>query len=80
MYATHPIPSTGASQCALILEHLQRFPGQWCSMPMLATVSGSYAVATRVSELRKQGHVIEQKNEREGNKIKSFYRIVEGGN
>lgn len=73
----HPSPSTGASQCGKILELLQLVRGCWVAMPYLAAASGSYAVATRVSELRKQGHVIEQKNEREGNKIKSFYRIVE---
>lgn len=73
---THPSPTIGASQCDKILACLEAVPGQWCPMPTLVEVSGAYAIATRISELRKRGHVIEHKPEREGTKLHSFYRLI----
>jgi hypothetical protein len=65
------------SQNELVLERLRRTPGQWVAMPALVEVSGSYVVHSRVADLRKAGWPIEQKNERAGRQIHSFYRYAE---
>jgi hypothetical protein len=57
----------GKSQCELILARLALTPGQWVPMPELAEHSGAYAVHSRISDLRKNGHNIEHKNEWDGN-------------
>lgn len=68
----------GTSQCELIMDVLVVEKGKWVGMPTLAHFSGAYAVHSRVAELRKRGHVIEQRSERDGRKVRSFYRLVEG--
>jgi hypothetical protein len=47
-------------------------------MPDLATASGGYAVHSRIAELRKAGHAIENQVERraDGKRV-SRYRLVE---
>ena len=47
-------------------------------MPELAQASGAFAVHSRVSDLRSWGHVVEQRSVRDGRKVRSFYRLVEG--
>lgn len=67
---------TTPTQADLILAELQRQSGQWVAMPELWRVSGAFAVHSRISDLRHQGHVIDQKCE--GDKPrKSFYRLVQ---
>lgn len=47
----------------------------WLSLPQLVNVSGGYAVHSRVADLRKRGHDIEQTSVRRGGKVHSFYRL-----
>lgn len=77
MTSTHPVHATGQTQCHLILCRLREAQGSWVCMPELVGCSGSYVVATRVSNLRKLGHMIDCKVEREEGKARSFYRIIE---
>lgn len=65
------------SQCDKILACLRETPGQWVAMPDLVLASASFNIHSRISDLRKRGHNIEQHDERDGRKIKSFYRVME---
>lgn len=63
------------TQAAAILDELRRNAGQWVSLPRLHEVSGAYAVHSRVSDLRADGHVIEVRQE--GHRPRrSWYRLV----
>ena len=75
MITNHTSESSGISQCDAILSELQRSNGEWVAMPHLASISGSYNVHSRVSDLRKAGHNVEQRNERKGRMHHSFYRL-----
>lgn len=68
----------GYTQCGAILARLEAAGGDWVPMPELAVASGAFAVHSRVSDLRSWGHVIEQRSERVGRRVLSFYRLVEG--
>ena len=68
----------GDTQCGAILARLEAAGGDWVPMPELAQASGAFAVHSRVSDLRSWGHNIEQRSERDGRKVRSFYRLVEG--
>ncbi len=72
---THPSPS----QCARILELLQRRAGQPVPMPELGEASKSRNVHSRISNLRKlgekQGFTIKQHSVHEGRNIHSFYTL-----
>ncbi len=70
----------GDTQCGAILARLEAAGGDWVAMPELAQASGAFAVHSRVSDLRGRGHVIEQRNERDGRKVRSFYRLLVEGN
>lgn len=74
----HTKTGAGTTQCQVILDWLTLHRGHWVSMPQLAAASGAFAVHSRVAELRSWGHVIEQRSERDGRKVRSFYRLVEG--
>ena len=67
------------SQNALILQALERRPGEWVGLPTLAKASGSLSPATRISNLREAGYRIENKQERIRRKcglvIISSYRL-----
>jgi len=64
-----------SSQCERILGVLQTHHGQWVSMPLLYQKSGAMAVHSRIAELRRRGHCIENKVVRQADGIKhSFYR------
>ena len=68
----------GVSQENAILQRLQAARGGWVSMPELSRVSGSLNVHSRIACLREDGHNIPKpKLEREGSRIRSFYRIIE---
>jgi len=63
------------SQSNDILAYLKQRPNRWVPMPVLARISGAYAVHSRASDLRKRGHDVENKTiEQDGTK-KSFYRL-----
>lgn len=72
---THPSTTHGTSQCAQILAMLQERRGDWVSVLKLASLSGSLAVHSRITDLRKQGYTIEQQSHRSGRKIHSEYRL-----
>lgn len=74
----HAASGAGTSQCGAILARLDAAGGDWVPMPELAQASGAFAVHSRVAELRSWGHNIEQRSERVGRKVRSFYRLVEG--
>jgi hypothetical protein len=67
----------GASQNERVLNALIKAKGDWVAMPRLARVSGSYNVHSRVSALRKRGHLISQRTEvmTDGTRA-SHYRLV----
>ena len=75
--STHPDITTGSSQCACILAELECAPGEWVSLARLHICSGSMAVHSRIADLRRRGHVIEQENRRKPHSriIHSFYRL-----
>lgn len=67
------------SQADKILQRLQAakdFDG-WVPMPILSEASGAYAVHSRIAELRRRGHRIENRIERrdDGTRL-SWYRIA----
>lgn len=63
------------TQAQIILRELMLRHNQWVPMPELAAVSGAYAVHSRISDLRKAGHVIETREEGQRPR-KSFYRLT----
>lgn len=66
------------SQAAKVLAELRRYANRWVPMPQLASVSGAYAVHSRIAELRGDGHQIETRIE--GTRPRrSFYRLVTVG-
>ena len=66
------------SQNEKVLNRLKQTPNQWVSMIDLARIAESYAINSRAADLRKQGHIIENKTERVDGKTYSYYRILEG--
>lgn len=65
------------SQCDKVLACLRDNRGQWVAMPDLVMASASFNIHSRISDLRKRGHAIEQRSEQSERKVKSFYRILE---
>lgn len=66
------------SQANKILARLKSAQGRWVTMPGLSAISGAYAVHSRVAELRKRGHRIENRIEQRDNGTRlSLYRLVE---
>lgn len=68
------------SQNEIILRILTRHRGRWVSLPRLANESGSLSPATRISNLREDGHRIENRTThkiRNGRRVtKSMYRLL----
>lgn len=73
----HPSPAVGRSQAEKILAELRRNAGHWVAMTDLWQVSGAFAVHSRCAQLRREGHMIDNRSERKGGKVHSFYRLVE---
>lgn len=73
---THASISAGKSQCDLILDELKRNVGEWVSMLDLHRVSRSMAVHSRISDLRKAGHIIKHRNEHVRGACHSYYRLA----
>ena len=71
----------GKTQNERVLLALQAWPNQWVAMPILArcgsgSIHGFCMVHSRVADLRKQGHQIEQMSDRRGMKNISCYKLV----
>jgi hypothetical protein len=65
-----------ANQGAVILAALREAGGGWVSALALHETSGSLAVHSRIADLRKQGHAIENRTRREGGRCLSEYRLT----
>ena len=74
--SSHPSIESGSSQCACILAELVANAGKEVSLVRLHAVSGSMAVHSRINDLRKRGHSIQQRNQRVKRMIHSFYRLI----
>lgn len=73
---THPT-SAGLTQCDRILDALQAAPGEWVSLITLWKASGSMAVHSRITDLRKKRNlIIEQRNQYKGKQCHSSYRLI----
>jgi len=72
----HAESGAGTTQCGAILARLEAAGGDWVPMPNLAHDSGAFAVHSRVAELRKRGHRIEQRSDRHGRRVLSYYRLA----
>lgn len=66
------------TQAQAIYAELRRRPGAWVAMPRLYQVSGAFAVHSRISELRSDGHAIDchVRRGRRGGRSFSFYRLT----
>ena len=69
--------NTNPSQAAKILQRLTAAGGVYVAMPELAEFSGAYAVHSRVAELRKRGHAIQNRTQKakDGTRM-SWYRLM----
>lgn len=69
--------NSNPSQSDLILAVLTANRGEWCSMPELAMASHSCNIHSRIAELRKRGHEIENiiDHDSSSNRKSSFYRL-----
>ena len=63
------------SQSSAVLKYLTACKGEWIEMPTLVGYSGAYAVHSRVSDLRREGHSITNMVDRSTKPYKSFYRL-----
>lgn len=70
------ILDSNVSQGSKILYYLYRRRGQWVSMPRLWRASGAFAVHSRVADLRREGHAIENRTTQSGREKHSEYRLV----
>jgi len=75
MITDHTSQAAGTSQCEAILAELQRANGEWVAMPHLGDASGSRNVHSRIADLVKRGHNIENKQISKGRQRHSFYRL-----
>jgi hypothetical protein len=91
MTTTHPVEKKGTSQALLILGRLSASPGEWVSLIDLWQASGSMAVHSRITDLRKLGYRIEHRNvwpkdqrpsagdnASAARTVHSFYRLITG--
>jgi hypothetical protein len=81
---TYEQSGAGLSQCDLVLLRLRHalqaaethnVPVDWVSLPDLVQACGGYAVHSRVADLRRRGHDIEQMSVHRAGKVHSFYRL-----
>lgn len=67
-----------ASQCERVLTLLKHHLNEWVGMPHLVEYSGSYVIHSRISDLRRQGHSIINRTEKDpatGNRL-SYYKLL----
>lgn len=74
--ADYTAADAGKSQADKILAALRVAAG-WVHLPDLVRVSGAFAVHSRVADLRKRGHRIEQESVHRGRAVHSFYRLIQ---
>lgn len=78
---TYEQSGAGLSQCNLILARLlhltpaDQIRDGWVPLPDLVAACGGYAVHSRVADLRRAGHEIDQQSLRRARKVHSFYRL-----
>lgn len=80
---TFETTGAGRTQNERVLHCLQENAGSWVAMPVLARAGsgspeGFCMVHSRVADLRKLGHHIEQACDRKDGQTHSRYRLVEG--
>jgi hypothetical protein len=73
---THTLGKFARTQNGRILAVLEEAQPHWVGMPRLVETSGSYAVHSRISDLRRMGYAIEQRSLRDGRKVWSYYRLA----
>lgn len=66
----------GRTQNERCLNRLIESRGRWVPMPELARVMGGYAVHSRISDLRADGHIIDQMIKRTSGSTHSFYKLL----
>ena len=81
MNTQHPSPKTGKSQAARILKVLMANRRKWVPMGWLARVGsgrvyGFCMVHSRIADLRRAGHNIENKVERNSGQAHSYYQLL----
>ena len=59
-----------------VADYFQARPGQWIDGMELAKIAGSYAWRSRVSDCRKLGMTIENRQRKVGKRVISEYRFV----
>lgn len=75
--AEYTAVSRGPSQEDKILKCLEAHRGDWVSMITLWSISGSMACHSRISALRKKGHGISNRTQRQPDgTIHSFYMLT----
>lgn len=74
--AEYAAANASKSQADRILAYLRQTAG-WAHLPDLVKASGAYAVHSRIADLRKRGHRIEQESVHQGRAVHSFYRLIE---
>jgi hypothetical protein len=60
----------------IVLTKLREKAGDWLALPDLVAAGGGYAIHSRVADLRRQGHTVENKIERKDGEKHSFYRLT----
>ena len=73
---TFTAQSAGRTQNERVLHCLQEHAPSWVAMPVLWRASGAMAVHSRIADLRKAGHHIEQHSERKDGVVHSSYRLL----
>ena len=70
------LESKAPSQADIILGELEAHRGQWVSMDSLWQLSRAHAVHSRIADLRKRGHFIDNRREKQADGMQhSFYRL-----
>jgi hypothetical protein len=59
-----------------VIAYLSERAGHWIDGLALASVGGAYAWRSRVSDARKQGYRIDNRQRKEGSRTVSEYRLV----
>jgi hypothetical protein len=73
----HAILEAGESQEDVILGYLQANLGREVPMPRLYEISGSMAVHSRISSLRRRGVSIINRVDRSSRPYKSYYKLAQ---
>lgn len=69
-------PNSNPSQCKRILARLSERKGKWVAMPELMRIGKCGPVHSRIADLRRKGHEIENDVIQDGRVKHSFYKLV----